>query len=389
MAKRNSKRPVRSSKKKQKFKIPPGFIIGGIFFLIVMIIAAAIINLKVDVLKVEVKNKKKEENILKDYANIEDTIKLILFDNELDKAHFKKDINKGIPIYKVEIPEEKIYSIKSSLISAMTKKGYKEQENLTFKNESIAFKIVIIPYETKRYKPEITLPEKEPAFKVSKKKKIALILDDAGYNIELAKEIASLPYNITLSIIPFTEHDGETAKLLKKHNKEVFLHLPMEPKSYPETDPGKGAIFRNTPETLLKIIIDEDFQRIGKIDGVNNHMGSAFTEDAAKLRQMFKYLKNYTSTFIDSRTSKDSVAYDICKEYFSKCGINNIFIDNLDSHEYIKEKIDKGISLLEKQDTVIMIGHLRPTTVNVLKSYLPEIEKRGITFSTVNEVLSN
>jgi len=386
MAKRPSKKQIRKPKKREKFKIPPGFIIGGIFFLILMIIVAAIINIKVDGLKVDVKNR---EKILKEYSQIEDTIKLILFDNELDKEHLKKETDRELLTFKLSIPQEKINIIKSSITSAMAKKGYEKQENFTFKNDLITFKIAITPYEIKKYEPKITLPEKEQKIVVSKKKKIAIILDDAGHNFELAREMANLPYNITVSVLPFTEYDAETAKLLREHNKEVFLHLPMQPKSYPETDPGKGAIFLNTPETLLKIIIEENIKRIGKVDGVNNHMGSALTEDATKMKQVFKYLKNYSSIFVDSRTSKDSVAFDICKEYFYKCGINSVFIDNLESEEYIREKIDKGIRLLEKQDSVIMIGHLRPTTVSVLKSYLPELEKRGITLSTVNEVLSN
>lgn len=130
MVKKNSKRQTRKPKKREKFKIPPGFIIGGIFFLIIMIIVAAIINLKVDGLKLEVKNR---EKILKEYSQIEDTIKLILFDNELDKEHLKKETDKKPLTFKLSIPQEKINTIKSSITSAMAKRGMKNRKILHLK----------------------------------------------------------------------------------------------------------------------------------------------------------------------------------------------------------------------------------------------------------------
>ncbi|UOD34166.1 divergent polysaccharide deacetylase family protein [Deferribacteraceae bacterium V6Fe1] len=381
-AKSNTKRT-----RKKSFKIPPGLIVGGTFFLLLLVIIFSIINLKVSNLKSEVT---KANTLKKDITLIENRIKLLLFDYELDKDHFKKYVENNVITFELTIPENQIYGIRQAVISLANENGFNDNSDLLFyKNNSPAFKVLIIPFTAYKNTNNNNLQSETSENIKNDKHKIAIILDDAGNSLDLAEEILKTPYKITLSVIPFTQYDRETAEMVKKYKKELFLHLPMQPKSYPSTDPGKGAILLNTPESLINIIIKKDIERLGKVDGANNHMGSALTENTQKMKQVLKYLKKYTDTFVDSHTAKNTVAYDVCKDYMTYCGINNVFIDNVDDADYIKDKINKGINLLEKEKKVIMIGHLRPTTVKVLMSYLPELEKKGIKFSTVNEVLAN
>lgn len=373
--------------RKKSFKIPPGLIVGGTFFLLLLIIIFSIINLKVSNLKSEVT---KVNTLKKDITHIENRIKLLLFDYELDKDHFKKYIKNNIMTFELTIPENQIYSIKQAIVSLAKENGFNNNSDLLFyKDNSPAFKTIIVPFTNYKNKTNNTLKSTTSDNIKNDTHKIAIILDDAGNNLDLAEEIVKSPYKITLSVIPFTQYDRETAEMVRRYKKELFLHLPMQPKSYPSTDPGKGAILLNTPESLIDIIVKKDVERLGNIDGANNHMGSALTENKQKMKQVLKYLKKYTDTFVDSHTAKNTVAYDVCKDYMTYCGINNVFIDNLDDADYIKDKINKGLNLLEKDKKIIMIGHLRPTTVKVLMTYLPELEKKGIKFSTVKEVLTN
>lgn len=381
---------VKSSKKqtrKKSFKIPPGLIVGGIFLLLLLVIIFSIINIKVNNLESEVT---KVNTLNKDIANIESRIKLLLFDYELDKNHLKKYIKNNVITFELTLPENQIYSLKQAIISLAKENGFEKKEDLLFyKDNSPAFKTVFVPFANYKSASNKTLETTNSDNIKKDVHKIAIILDDAGNSLELAEEIVKSPYKITLSVIPFTQYDKETAEMARQYQKELFLHLPMQPKSYPVTDPGKGAILLNTPESLVEILIKKNVERLGKIDGANNHMGSALTENEQKMKQILKYLKQYTDTFVDSHTAKNTVAFDVCKDYMTYCGINSVFIDNLDDANYIKDKINKGIKLLEKEKKIIMIGHLRPTTVKLLMAYLPELEKKGIKFSTVKEVLAN
>lgn len=220
--------------------------------------------------------------------------------------------------------------------------------------------------------------DEKQVIKKPKPNSIAFIIDDCGYSEDLAKELASIPYPITMAIIPHTKYASETAKIGKAASKTIFLHQPMQPVSYPKTDPGKGAILLNMPEKLIKASLESNVESIGSpIDGFNNHMGSALTQDAEKMQQVFKYIRPYTTTFVDSYTASGTVAFDECKSAGFRCGINRKFIDNESDYSYIRSKIIEGTEIARNDGYVIMIGHLRENTVHALKRIMPELQKAG------------
>lgn len=189
-----------------------------------------------------------------------------------------------------------------------------------------------------------------------------------------------------MAIIPHTQFAKETSKIARKNGKTVFLHQPMQPESYPETDPGKGAILLNMPESLIKTSIDQNVKDIGEIDGFNNHMGSALTQNSEKMQQVFKHISKYTRTFVDSYTAKGTVAYDECKSAGFRCGINRKFIDNESDYDYIRSKIIEGTEIARNDGSIIMIGHLREGTVEALAKIMPELEKAGYNLVSATEL---
>ncbi|XOB64889.1 divergent polysaccharide deacetylase family protein [Deferribacteres bacterium DY0037] len=216
---------------------------------------------------------------------------------------------------------------------------------------------------------------------------IAFVIDDCGYSEELAEKLAAFPYPMTMAIIPHTEYAKKTAEIAYKAGKVVFLHQPMQPLSYPKTDPGKGAVLLNMPEKIIQTSLDSNVASLGgKIDGFNNHMGSAITQDREKMKQVFKVMKKYTDTFLDSYTSRDTVAFDQCKAEGMKCAINRKFIDNESDYSYIRSKIIEGAEIARTDGSVIMIGHLRESTVHALEKILPELEKAGYNIVPVTEL---
>ncbi|PLX70115.1 MAG: hypothetical protein C0603_04020 [Denitrovibrio sp.] len=215
---------------------------------------------------------------------------------------------------------------------------------------------------------------------------IAFVIDDCGYSVELAKKLAALPYSLTMAIIPHTKYAKETSKIAKKNGKTVFLHQPMQPESYPKTDPGKGAILLNMPESIIKASIDKNMKNVGNVDGFNNHMCSALTQNKEKMQQVFKYIKKYTTTFVDSYTAQGTVAFDECKAAGFRCGINRKFIDNESDYDYIRSKIIEGTEIAREDGSVIMIGHLREGTVDALAKILPELVEAGYTLVSATEL---
>ncbi|MCA1927938.1 MAG: divergent polysaccharide deacetylase family protein [Calditerrivibrio sp.] len=417
---------ARRSNSKRKNGVPPAFVVGGIFFLIFSIIFIFFVNFKIKSIQKEVTKVKKDEIVEKKRQipvdiNLDEKLKIFLFDHEVSKERLKAENvvnNNGIIFhkYRMLLSEMEAHSIKPALISYFKNNSFKVQDNgrdMIFDGENVVVEISIDFLEKQSDSPPGYDGEKgsksytENAEKKAENKierntdksnnlnrkvnytqKFAIILDDSGQNIDLAKKVVNMKYPIVLSVLPFTEYDKETVALARSKGKEVFLHLPMEPKSYPDTKPGKGAILLNMPLSIIDSTLKDNFDRLGKVDGVNNHMGSAFTENREKMAETLSVIKKYVDIFVDSHTTADTVAYEVCKKIEGlRCGINKRFIDNSGDKEYIKNKLYEAASFLSKQD-VIVIGHLRSSTVETLEKVLPELEKNGVNIVKISEVVN-
>jgi polysaccharide deacetylase 2 family uncharacterized protein YibQ len=115
--------------------------------------------------------------------------------------------------------------------------------------------------------------------------------------------------------------------------------------------------------------------------GVNNHMGSKFTEAPDKIKAVLRVLKEKGLFFIDSRTSKDSVAYKHAKEMGLKAGQRKIFLDNNRAEDAIIKQIMELERLAKsgsKGNGVIAIAHPYPSTLSALRKTLPKLQAAGI-----------
>ncbi len=196
--------------------------------------------------------------------------------------------------------------------------------------------------------------------------RVAIIIDDAGENLELLENLAELPFLVTVSVIPGTLHDAESAGWAKRHGFEVMVHLPMEPEAYPEKDPGKNAILTSMSNRKLKETTLDLIEEIPYASGVNNHMGSRFTQSAAKMNPVMDMIARNKLYFVDSRTTPYSTAFQIAQLKNIPSAERNLFLD--DDNGEILQRFQELVQLAKTEGTAIGIAHLRPMTLETLKS---------------------
>ncbi|WP_022850434.1 divergent polysaccharide deacetylase family protein [Limisalsivibrio acetivorans] len=335
-----------------------------------------------------------EEVAQTDYADIDKALKLAMFNLGIPKESItERSVMPGAEntvFYTMKLDkaeQEKLVEAASESFEKLGLKSSEEEGGLMAGNGEIS--VTLVFPEEKRVEKPVEKPEaveKKPELG-DDAPKMALLIDDCGYNLGLAKKLASLQYPVTMAVLPHLPYDRETADLARSGGKTVFLHMPMEPLSYPDTDPGKGALLLNMPPTLIEAQVKRNVESLGMIDGFNNHMGSAFTENGKKMQQVLTFMKSYTDTFVDSYTSPRSVAYETCVAAGYKCGHNRKFLDNKADAEYIKSKLRESADYAKKHGSVIAIGHLRDSTVDVLSTYLSEIERSGVKIVSVKELV--
>lgn len=216
--------------------------------------------------------------------------------------------------------------------------------------------------------------------------KVALIIDDLGYETAVAKKIMELEFPIAISILPFLQYSEFIAEEAKKNNQEIMLHLPMEPNNS-DSDPGPGAIKSYMSEEEIRQAVRECILDFPHVIGVNNHMGSKITKNREIMEIVLEEIKGHNLFFIDSITTNDSIAYEAAREMEIKTAVRSVFLDNENDMEYIKERMLEVQETALREGEAIAIGHSRINTFYVLKRMIPELIKAGIEIVPVSELV--
>jgi polysaccharide deacetylase 2 family uncharacterized protein YibQ len=208
---------------------------------------------------------------------------------------------------------------------------------------------------------------------------IAIIIDDIGFDLRIVEELAGIPAPIAFAVLPHTPHAVEAARFLHAAGKEILLHLPMEPRSYPEESPGAGALMVDMDERQIRRQVQEDLAAVPYVSGVNNHMGSRFMEDEARLTMVMEELAKRGLYFVDSRTTPDSRGREAANRTGVRFAARDLFIDHVPGYAAVLENLTVPFRRGGKHgEPVLMIGHPHPETVRALRDALPRWQAEGV-----------
>lgn len=205
---------------------------------------------------------------------------------------------------------------------------------------------------------------------------VAIVIDDLGYQRQLAMDFMALDIPLTLSFLPQAPYARELAKKALQKGQESLLHLPMEPKAYPKTDPGPEALLGAMADSEIRQIVEKDLETFPQVVGVNNHMGSRFTEDREKMTLVLKVLKKRNLFFLDSRTTPHSVVLDLASQLGVRAIGRDIFLDNKANEEAIGLQLEKLIRLAQERGFAVACGHPHPQTLRAIKEKIPELRDK-------------
>ena len=219
--------------------------------------------------------------------------------------------------------------------------------------------------------------------------KIAIIVDDWGYNSRGCEFFKKLQTPISISILPKLQFSSQTAKCAHKNNKEVMLHLPLEPHKFLEKYPDRYVILTSMDKEEIINLLKESFDSVPFSKGTNNHMGSKATEDVSFMRIIFDYLNSHNLFFVDSIVSGNSICEDLAKETHTPFVRRNIFLDNKANRSYIEGQFKQLANLAKKNGYAVGIGHDRPLTQQIILEQTKLLEEKGFKFVTISELINS
>lgn len=217
------------------------------------------------------------------------------------------------------------------------------------------------------------------------KPKVAIIIDDMGYHYRLGKRILELPVELTYSFLPFAPYTHELEKYAESLNKTILLHLPLEPKGK-NWNPGPGALYLTDSPRDQEQKFQKSLAEIPHAVGVNNHMGSSFTENEFAMRRLLVQVKELSLTYIDSYTTAESVGLNLAQQMGIKSARRHVFLDNMLSETAICKQLDILVKLAEVQGAAIGIGHPHKVTLTAIKNCTPTYLER-IDYVDIGEVV--
>jgi len=219
--------------------------------------------------------------------------------------------------------------------------------------------------------------------------RVAILIDDIGQDINALHELLEINAPLSFAVLPHQPYSAEAAKILHLKRRDILLHLPMEPQSYPEDLPGNGALFLGMSDKEIRKQFQKDLETVPHAKGVNNHMGSRFTEDTEKMLIVMTALKERGLFFVDSRTTKDSKA----RETAAKIGVpflaRKVFIDNDQNYQASLENLTRRLQDPGTQGTgpILFIGHPYPSTISAIRNAVPAMRARGIEIVPISKIV--
>ena len=217
--------------------------------------------------------------------------------------------------------------------------------------------------------------------------KIVLILDDWGYNLRHRHFIVENDFHVTLSILPFKPYSETIAKLAYDKDKDVIVHMPMEPHDKERYGLEEKMLSVGMRSADAVKMLDEAFVSVPFAKGISNHMGSKATEDASLMRMVMAYLKRRKLFFVDSLVTPTSVGGHAAGRAGVPFTQRDVFIDNVNDADAIRVQLDELAEKARADGIAVGLAHDRPLTIRVLEEEIPRLQREGFRFINVSEAL--
>jgi len=215
--------------------------------------------------------------------------------------------------------------------------------------------------------------------------RIALIIDDLGNQKSAGERALALPGPVTYAFLPHTPFAWRQASRAHAIKRQVMLHLPME--SDEGNRLGAGALTLTMGRKAFLHTLGDDLDSVPYVEGINNHMGSLLTRDPTAMRWLMASIRETGLFFIDSRTTRRTVAAKVAKRNLIPTASRNVFLDNRPERRAILSQLDKLIEMARQQGKAIGIGHPYPQTLSVLEQEIPRLTEKGIELVPVSKLI--
>lgn len=236
-----------------------------------------------------------------------------------------------------------------------------------------------LPVSPQDYPPKAEIPEHvKPGAQGGAPARLAIIIDDMGSSLAEARSLAAINVPLTFAIIPGLRVDTEVATFAAANKIETMIHVPMQSKEWPARRLEANGLLVSMDADELQELVSGFIYRFPGAVGVNNHMGSEFTEHEDKMLPVLQTLKKNDLFFVDSVTSPESSGLRVAQRIGVRSARRNVFLDNEQDRAYILGQLGQAARLARKNGSAIAICHPHKATITALAAALPGLAAKGV-----------
>ncbi|NTS77235.1 divergent polysaccharide deacetylase family protein [Catenovulum sp. SM1970] len=202
---------------------------------------------------------------------------------------------------------------------------------------------------------------------------IAVIIDDIGYK-KSDVQVLALPQEVTIAVLPHTPHGNDIARKAAVQGREVMLHIPME--SLAGLKLGPGGLVSDMSEQAMRQQIALNIESLPFVVGVNNHMGSKLTQMYQPMKVLMQELAKNDLYFVDSRTTRFTLAEGVAKEFGIKHWRRDVFLDAEQTEAFVRKQFAQLLRTAKRTGFAVAIGHPYPETIKVLTEEFAKLDQQ-------------
>lgn len=215
---------------------------------------------------------------------------------------------------------------------------------------------------------------------------VALVLDDLGLDRKRTERAIALPGPLTLSFMTYAEELPHQTAAARQAGHELLLHVPMEPlDAHLDSGPNSLRVGLSHEEVLRRLRWGLD--RFSGYVGINNHMGSRFTSDAASMLPVIDELRARGLLFLDSRTAASSVGEALARQHGVPTVSRNVFLDDDVAAPAIGARLADLEQAARRKGAAVAIGHAHDTTLAALAAWLPSLAAKHLVLVPLSTVV--
>lgn len=219
--------------------------------------------------------------------------------------------------------------------------------------------------------------------------RIAIIIDDLGYQKSAGERALRLHGPIAFAILPDTPRGTYLAEAAHAEGKEVLLHLPLQAEQE-GANPEPGSLLLNMSRAQFSAAFAGDIKSIPHAIGVNSHRGSLLTQHPGHMAWLMEEIKQLDDLFfVDSYTTARSVALRIALENGVPAVKRDVFLDPDTIPGTVEREFARLKTLARQRGYAVGIGHPYRTTLSYLETALPALEDDGFELVSISELIDS